>query len=112
MVLEAALSDAQVEQVLNLLDGATVETAANCSGWGQIVRRRGHDEQVDRHVRVSWRSPDDEQQVYGRALNAVVEDFAVSTYDRRHRPTVDAADGLAALELALDARRLAGRTNP
>jgi len=69
--------------------------------------RRGHEERVDAEIRLRWVSAEDKQVLYGRAVQSLMEDMLARIADRRHQPRLAAEDGLAALDMAVEAERMA-----
>jgi predicted dehydrogenase len=106
--LQAVLSEAGVEQLRSLLpEGVTLETVRRLGGKERTGSRRTGHEPVAQVIRATWRDPADKQTVYGRALRELMLDFISSIQDPTHRPRITVEDGLAALELAVEADRLA-----
>jgi predicted dehydrogenase len=106
--VEAVLSFAQTEQLRAALpQGAEVRTLRELPAGEAYNSRRLHEEPADAHVFASWESAQDDQAVYAQALAALMSDFTQAVDEPTYRPRVTAQDGVEALRLAADARRLA-----
>jgi predicted dehydrogenase len=109
--VHGVLSEEQIECLESILPDAGVDTLTKLIG-DHRTSRRGRLEPVDREVRLTWQADDDKQTIYSRALRELMADTVASVRDRRHQPRVTAHDGRTALEIALDADRLARGTTP
>lgn len=107
--IDAVLEESQIESLESLFDGCEVTTLKRYAGQRPTTRRRGRDERVDRLIRLNWRSREEKQTLYGRAVRALMADMLKRIDDRNHAMRVTAHDGVAALETALAARALAER---
>jgi len=112
LTIDAAVDDAQVEQLASLFPGSAVETLKRYDGGRPTQRRRGRDERVDRMVRLTWRADEDKQTLYGRACADLMRDMVRAIDDANHVMRVTAEDAQAALEAALAARALAEGLTP
>jgi predicted dehydrogenase len=106
--LQAVLSQTDVEKLCDLLpEGTKLETVRRLEGKERVGSRRTQHELVDQVIRATWRDPADKQTVYGQSLQALMLDFIHSIQEPAYLPRVTVEDGLAALELAVEADRLA-----
>lgn len=100
--IEAVLAEKQIAQVMELFPEAHLSTLETMPSE-TTVHRRHRVERADRHIMLFWQSPDDKQRIYGRAIQALMQDMLHGISDRAWIPRVGAEDGRAALELALQA---------
>ena len=107
MDLHAVLSDADVERLRALFPGAKCTIVERFSGADRAGSQRTGRAPVEARVRMHWAAKQDGQALYGEALRDLMVDFLASVRDRRHDMRVRAADGVAALEAAVEADRLA-----
>ena len=108
IVIEALLAEAEVDRITGELPDASVQTLRRFEGKDRLVARRGRSQTVDRHVRLTWSSSLEKQALYGSAVRGLMKDFLTSVQNPEHAPLVSAEDGRAALEIAVEAARLAG----
>jgi len=105
--LHAVLDKEQIRILGELLPNADVLTYTELDGDESACIRRGREERVDAEIRLRWRSDEDKQALYGRAVQGLMEDMLASIRNERHQPRLTARDGLAALEMAAEAERMA-----
>jgi len=107
--LHAVLDHEQVARIEELLPGADTTIVKGLKNTERLCVHRGRDEHVDAEVRLHWQAPDDKQVLYGRAVQNLMEDLLNAVRQDQHQPRLTADDGLAALEMAVDAERFASK---
>ncbi|HEX7010811.1 MAG TPA: Gfo/Idh/MocA family oxidoreductase [Phycisphaeraceae bacterium] len=113
LTIDALLDEPKIEQLQQLLPGAQVQTLHQLEDQERPVQRRHVREEADRLIRLTWRAPEeDPARLYGQALRALMEDFLEAIRQPQHPMRVTAQDGRAALELALEADRIAKGVTP
>lgn len=112
MELEAVLNEDEIAQLQQRLPEGDVATVQRLQGDAQQSQQRGRSVLVDRHIRLHWRIDAPKQDIYGQALRALMRDLIEAIGNRQHTPRTSAKDGRAALELALEADRLARGVTP
>ncbi len=105
--LHAVLDKEQIGKLGELLPDAQVETFIELDGDEGTCIRRGREEHVDAEIRLRWRSAEDKQTLYGRAVQGLMEDMLAGIRNGSHQPRLTIRDGLAALEMAAEAERMA-----
>jgi len=105
--LRAVLSNESLEHVQAMFPQSQTKILRQLTGGEAIAHRRHRQEPVDVDVEITWQSEFDAQTVYGRAVRALIEDMLESVDDRRHDMRVTAEDARLALEMAIEATRLA-----
>ncbi|MEX0654985.1 MAG: Gfo/Idh/MocA family oxidoreductase [Phycisphaeraceae bacterium] len=113
LTLDAVLDEPGIERLQELLPGAEVTPVQRFAESARSIRSRGKTWSADGLVRVVWRpAGTDGQQLYGQALRGLMEDMIDAIRQPGVRPRVSAEDGRTALELALEADRLARGVTP
>jgi len=110
--VRAALDEERIARLTGLFPGAKASTIRCFSGEGRRFFGRGNAYVLDCDVRLTWSQGQEPQATYGLALRALMRDTLAAIADRRHRMRVTSEDGLAALDMALAADRMAGESRP
>ncbi|MFA9477847.1 Gfo/Idh/MocA family oxidoreductase [Phycisphaerales bacterium AB-hyl4] len=104
--VEALLDESGLEQLKQLLPGAAVTPIERLTGDAREGKARWHDWSATGVYRVNWQPEGaDGQHLYGQALRTLMNDLIDAIRQPGHRPRVNAADGRAALEMAVNADR-------
>lgn len=112
LTLEAALDEAAITKLQTLLPDATIETLEQFAGSSSNMHHRQHQSHVDRLIRMHYRVNAPKQEIYGNAVRDLMQDMVQAIQNRQHMLTVSTDDARIALELALDADRLAKGVTP
>ncbi len=112
LTVRALLSEAQIERLTELASGGEAVTLRRFDETERHVQHGDRTVRVDREVRVSWPMQEPEPVTRGAALRAMMQRTLETIQSGRHPSSQSAEDGRAALELALEARRLAEKLTP
>lgn len=106
--IRAVLSDGGLEQLQSLVPAETAWQVSKLEGEAarRSSRRTGR-QPVDVEVEGVWVDARGKQEVYAAALRELMSDLLESVRQPGHQARVSAEDGLAALELAVAADRMA-----
>ncbi len=111
LVVDAAVNDDGADALGGCCEDAEIETLTEFDDEGPI-RGRGRPRDVTRRVRMTWTPGADKLAVYSGSIAALLADQAACIRDPRHQRRLTEAEGLAALELAEQAARLAAAHEP
>jgi len=109
MRLRAVVDEHQLRQIETCFPGCHVDTLDACEAGATV--RRGRAEPAGYRALISWEHHLDKQAIYGEALRRLLNDGLARIRDHTHQPRVSAEDGRAALDLAVEATRLAKKTD-
>lgn len=107
--LRALVDVDQFALIKELFPDANMKTNRRFKGRRRLLLARGKERTVDLDIGLSWASKDDGETLQGKAVKALITDFARSVRRPDHRCRVSGEDGRAALAIALEADRLSRR---